>query len=106
MEVALDFAVDSKAKARFAVLQLRPMSAKEEMLEVEILDLDGDMVFCISHLALGNTFNREKADIVFVKDENFDPASTIEIAKQIAEINSSLVKAGRKYVLIGPGRWG
>ena len=80
MEFALDFAVDSKAKACLAVLQLRPMSAKEEMLEVEILDLDRDMVFCISHLALGNTFNREKADIVFVKYENFDPASTIEIA--------------------------
>jgi hypothetical protein len=106
MEFAIEFSVDPKANARFAVLQLRPMSSREEMLEVEISDRDRDQAFCISHLALGNTINREMADIVYVKPESFDPARTAEIAKQIAEINSSLVQAGRKYILIGPGRWG
>lgn len=106
MEFAIDFSTDPKANARFAVLQLRPMSAREEMLDVEISDRDRDQAFCISHLALGNTINCEMADIVYVKPESFDPARTTEIAKQIAEINSSLVQAGRKYILIGPGRWG
>ncbi len=106
MEFAIDYSTDPKANARFAVLQLRPMSAREEMLEVEISDRDRDQAFCISHLALGNTINCEMADIVYVKPESFDPARTTEIAKQIAEINSSLVQAGRKYILIGPGRWG
>ena len=106
MEFAIDFSADPRANARFAVLQLRPMGAREEMLEVYIPDRDRDQAFCISQLALGNTINREMADIVYVKPESFDPGRTAEIAIQIAEINSALVQAGRKYILIGPGRWG
>ncbi len=106
MEFAIDFSADSTANARFAVLQLRPMGSREEMLAVDISDHDRNRAFCVSHLALGNTINSEMVDIVYVKPESFDPARTIEIARQIGEINASLVNAGRKYILIGPGRWG
>ncbi len=57
-------------------------------------------------MALGNTINREIKDIVYVKPDSFDPAKTVETAKQIAKINACLLKEGRKYLLIGPGRWG
>jgi hypothetical protein len=30
----------------------------------------------------------------------------MEIAREIARINATLVKADRKYLLVGPGRWG
>ena len=106
MEFAIDLSTDPKANARFAVLQLRPMSAREEMLDVEISNHDRNQAFCISHLALGNTINCDMVDFVCVKPESFDPARTTETAKQLAEINSSLIRAGRKYILIGPGRWG
>lgn len=106
MEFALDFSPEKGVNARFAVLQIRPMSAREEMLDVEISDSDRDMAFCISHKALGNTINCEMKDIVYVKPDSFDPAKTAEVAKQIAQINAFLMKEGRKYVLIGPGRWG
>ena len=46
------------------------------------------------------------ADIIFVKPDDFDPAKTIEIAREISRINATLVKENRKYLLIGPGRWG
>jgi hypothetical protein len=46
------------------------------------------------------------ADIIFVKPEAFDPGKTVEIAKEIARLNAALVRAGRKYLLVGPGRWG
>ena len=106
MEFALDLSPDRNANARFAVVQIRPMSAREDSVNVKITKKEADQAFCISHMALGNTVNQEMRDIVYVKPEPFDPAKTIEIARQIAHINASLIKADRKYILIGPGRWG
>jgi hypothetical protein len=109
--VELEFSVelnfhDSAAKPRFAILQLRPMSARLEMMNVDISTEDIEKAFCFSGQALGNTVNRDMADIVFVKPEAFDPGQTPRIAREIGEINAALCRDGRKYVLIGPGRWG
>jgi hypothetical protein len=41
-----------------------------------------------------------------VKPEAFDVRRTPEIARELGQLNSRLVKEGRKYLLIGPGRWG
>lgn len=106
IEFALDLSPDPEADARFAVLQVRPMSAREEMLDVEISEADFEQAFCISHMALGNTVNTEMTDIVYVKPEAFTPAETVDIVAEIAEINTALVKENRQYILIGPGRWG
>jgi len=106
IEFAFDFSSEKDVNEQFAVLQIRPMSAREEMLNVEISASDQSKAFCISHMALGNTINRKIKDIVYVKPNSFDPAKTAEIAKQIAQVNANLMKQGRKYLLIGPGRWG
>lgn len=106
MEFAVDLRANPKQKAKFAVLQLRPMSSREEMLEVEITDDDHARAFCISHQALGNTINTDMSDLIYVKPEAFDPAKTTDIAREIAGMNAELFKADKKYILIGPGRWG
>jgi len=106
IEFALDVYPEKDLKAKFAVLQIRPMSAREEMLDVEITPSETSGAFCVSHMALGNTINREIKDIVYVKPHAFDPGKTVDIARQIARVNASLMKQGRKYLLIGPGRWG
>jgi hypothetical protein len=41
-----------------------------------------------------------------VKPDAFDPSRTVEIAREIGKLNSLLVAEERKYLLIGPGRWG
>ena len=106
IEFAVDMPESPDGKARFAILQIRPMSAREEMLEVGIDAADRSRAFCISHHALGNTIDAAMTDIVYVKADTFDPARTVDIAAQIARINANLVKNNRKYILIGPGRWG
>jgi len=106
IEFAVDFSTVPGSRARLAVLQIRPMSAREDMLEVEITEADSRKAFCLCHQALGNTDNSSMSDLVYIKPEVFNPAQTLDIARQLAKINSSLVKAGRKYILIGPGRWG
>jgi hypothetical protein len=108
--VELEFCVDlnfgQTGKPRFAIVQLRPMSAREEMANINITAQDLDKAFCVSTQALGNRIDKGAMDVVFVKPDVFDPGQTPEIARQISRMNAALVKEGRKYVLIGPGRWG
>ncbi len=108
--VEIEFSVDldpgRKKKPSFSILQIRPMSAREEMLEVKISEEQRAGAFCVSCQALGNTVNRDMCDIVYVKPDVFDPARTKDIAMEIGKINAELEKTGRKYSLVGPGRWG
>ena len=106
IEFAVDLAEAPQGKARLAVLQIRPMSAREDMLEVNIGREEMNQAFCLCHQALGNTVNHGMADLVYVKPEAFDPAKSREIARQIGQLNATLMRQGRKYILVGPGRWG
>jgi CheY-like chemotaxis protein len=106
IEFAVDFPGGAAQPARLAVLQIRPMSAREDMLEVEIGADELQQAFCVCHQSLGNTDNRNFLDLVFIRPDTFDPARTAEIARELAKINSTLVREERKYILIGPGRWG
>ena len=45
-------------------------------------------------------------DIVFVRPDAFEVEKTVQIAGEIGRINAALVAQGRKYLLVGPGRWG
>lgn len=108
--VEIEFSVDlnpsGPGKPTFAILQIRPMSTLEEMMEVDIRDEELRRAVCISTQALGNTVSNDISDIIYVKPNVFDPALTIEIASEISQFNANLQKTGRKYLLIGPGRWG
>ena len=106
IEFALDLPSTPDQKCNFYVLQIRPMSAREETLRVAISEEDISSAFCVSHRGLGNTVNNEMRNIIFVKPDNFDPANTVKIAAEIGAMNAKLLKEDRKYLLIGPGRWG
>ncbi len=90
----------------FALLQLRPMTARAELETIDINSQEIESAFCYSTNALGNAQKTDITDIVFVKPDAFDPAKTIEIAKEIGDINKQFSQGDRKYLLIGPGRWG
>jgi len=90
----------------FALLQIRPMTARTEHLKVDIRDEEIGRAFCYSANALGNAVKTDIADILYVKPDDFDPGRMVEIARQIGKMNSQLLPEGRKYLLIGPGRWG
>jgi hypothetical protein len=82
------------------------MTARAELGKVTITEEEVSRAFCHSRQALGNATKRDMADIIYVKPQSFDPGRTPDIAMEIGKINASLVQAGRKFLLIGPGRWG
>ncbi len=108
--VELEFSVNLKqcsaGAPEFALLQLRPMTARAELVQVDIREEDLRRAFCVSSQALGNGEKTEIADIVFVKPEAFDVGRTLDIAREIGQLNAALMAEQRKYLLIGPGRWG
>jgi hypothetical protein len=73
---------------------------------VRITAEDMAKAFCVSRHALGNRIDRGITDLLVVKPEAFEPGQTPEIARQIGQMNAALTAAGRRYILIGPGRWG
>jgi CheY-like chemotaxis protein len=106
LEFSINMPRDPDRRSEFAFLQLRPMTARAELLQVEISNDEIARSFCVSSHALGNAERNDMADILFVKPEGFDPAKTPQIAREIGELNAGLLSESRKYLLVGPGRWG
>lgn len=106
MEFAMDLVDHEEPKADLAILQLRPMAARSHAVPIAIEEDEIKSAFCYSLNALGNVANREMVDVVYVKPDRFDPAQTGIIAEQVARLNAILTQLKRRYVLIGPGRWG
>jgi CheY-like chemotaxis protein len=106
MEFAADLEPGPEGKPTFAFLQVRPMSARSEMVPVEIGPEEIEAGLCYSDRALGNGIRQDIADIVYVKPRDFKPSETRSAAAEIGRFNAELARQGRNYLLIGPGRWG
>jgi len=112
--VEMEFSVNFPQKAarnedgrpQFAILQVRPMTALEELMNVDITPAEIEKALCYSAQALGNTDREDITDILYVKPDAFDPAYTRAMAEEIRSLNAGLTMNGNKYLLVGPGRWG
>lgn len=106
IEFAVNLATEQRQKPQFALLQIRPMALNQQNMEVVITEKEIADAFCFSTMALGNGIFHDIADILYVKPDSFDPAHTTEIALEIGKVNRQIINQNRKYILIGPGRWG
>ncbi|HVO83901.1 MAG TPA: PEP/pyruvate-binding domain-containing protein [Syntrophobacteria bacterium] len=106
MEFSVNLGSGRKQRPEFNILQIRPMASEEKLAEVEISPDEISGAFCYSTHALGHGRKGDMADILYVKPDVFEPSRMPEIAREIGKINSMLTRAGRKYLLVGPGRWG
>jgi hypothetical protein len=59
-----------------------------------------------TEVAIGNGIYDDVSDIIYVPRDRFDRSSTVAIAQEIGQLNIKLRNQGRKYMLLGPGRWG
>ena len=106
IEFAVNLPLSAGQRPSFDLLQVRPMGINQDQMDVEIHDEDIAAAICYSTMALGNGRSKEIGDVVFVNPETFDPACTTDIAAEIGQMNKQLAQQNRKYLLIGPGRWG
>lgn len=108
--IEIEFAVNlSSEKGRvpeFNFLQIRPMVAGGESIEIDIEKENPQVMICSSCHPMGNGRIDDISDIVFIDPDKFDISKSRTIASEIGSINMQLVNEERKYILIGFGRWG
>ena len=108
--VEIEFAVDLNPGLNglpsFYLLQIKPLFGNQSDYSIDHDNIDNDLVLLRSGKSMGNGKIDDIADIVYVKTESFDKMKTREIACEIEKLNSAMIRQKRKYVLIGPGRWG
>lgn len=93
-------------KPALYILQLKPLTRRENKVSADLLKIDKDRCFISSRKTMGNGSDYSLRDIVWVEPELFDRSKTMEMAAEIEAIDAELKKEGKHCLLIGPGRWG
>ena len=108
--VEIEFAVTlgprDPSPARLGFLQVRPMVVSQARIDLTDDEMSGNGVLASSDRVLGNGVTDTIADVVYVRPDRFESRHTRTIGLQLDEINRSLVGQGRRYLLVGFGRWG
>jgi len=103
--IEMEFAIDLDKK-EFYFLQVRPVTVRLADVNINKSEVTKEDVFLFSDKAIGNDVYDNLTDIIFVNLENFVTTTTEEIAIELDKLNEKFSKTNKKYVLIGPGRWG
>jgi hypothetical protein len=104
--VDIEFAWDED---RFYLLQCRSLSVRKELQKVDIPDdISQDRVLFTTQSALSNCVVSDLEYIVYVNPRTYDQLPSYDAKMKIASAVNLLNKqlAGRRYALMGPGRWG
>ena len=106
LEYALDLDKADNGKPSFFILQIKPMMGTGGEYTFDTEGLERKDMIIYAEKSMGNGKVDDITDMIYVDPEKFDKMRTKEIAVQIEQINRKMVKEDRKYILIGPGRWG
>ncbi|MDX9881828.1 MAG: PEP/pyruvate-binding domain-containing protein [Prolixibacteraceae bacterium] len=108
--VEIEYAVDlNRAKnglPTFYLLQIKPLLADQSEHNTAIETQDKSKMVLFTRSSMGNGLIRGISDVIFIDPNRFNKLKTIDMATEIEEMNKTMIKSGRQYILIGPGRWG
>lgn len=106
IEFAVDLNENEDGVPSFYLLQIKPLTGSllTENAFPEVLQNAPQLLRTMT--SMGNGFIENICDAVFVDLEKFDKLRTLEMVAEIEKINKKMVEKGKKYLLIGPGRWG
>jgi hypothetical protein len=108
--VEIEFAVDLNkneiGNASFYLLQIKPLLGTGAGYNIDADTINEDELILLTRKSMGNGLIDDITDIIFIEPEKFDNNLTVEMADEIAITNEKMVNENRKYILIGPGRWG
>lgn len=106
IEFAIDLNKDKDFKASFYLLQIKPLIGNTEGYSLNMSMINSDDVLLYTETGMGNGCVNNITDVIYINKSSFDKSKTIEMAEEIDKLNAAMIKEDRKYVLIGPGRWG
>lgn len=106
IEFAVDLNRDTELKASFYLLQIKPLIGSMHDFSFNPEELDPEKVLLLSEKGMGNGLIDDITDVIYIDIAAFDKRNTLEMVSEIEELNTFMQAENRKYLLIGPGRWG
>ncbi|MFZ4399067.1 MAG: PEP/pyruvate-binding domain-containing protein [Bacteroidales bacterium] len=106
IEFAIDLNKDDKNRGSFYLLQIKPLIGNAEDYSIDENKINKNDVILFSDKGMGNGLLNDITDVIYIDIEVFDKSKTEEMADEIEKMNDEMIKENRKYILIGPGRWG
>lgn len=112
MPVEIEFAVDltknikNKINPTFYILQIRPLSVSHDSINVNTKKLNKNDVVIYTTKSMGNGAIEDISDIIYVDPERFNHMKTVDLQNELERINGKMKSQDRRYILVGPGRWG
>lgn len=106
IEFAVNLTKDENGNASFYLLQVKPLVGSGAGYSIDPETIDTDNLLLVTKKSMGNGVIDDITDLIYVEPDKFDNMLTNEMAAEISRMNEKMLAENRKYVLIGPGRWG
>jgi hypothetical protein len=106
IEFAVDLNKDKAGNASFYLLQIKPLAGSGAGYNIDPESIVMNDVILVTKKSMGNGVIDDITDVIFVEPSKFDNMQTEKMAREIESLNDQMLKEGKRYVLIGPGRWG
>jgi len=106
IEFAVDLNKDKNYNASFYLLQIKSLIGSDNDYNINIDKINKKNTLLYSQKSMGNGKIDDINDIIFLDNDKFDKTKTLEMTYEIEKLNAEMISKNKKYVLIGPGRWG
>jgi len=106
IEFAVDLTRDKNHRATFYLLQIKPLIGRVADYNVNVERIPKEKIILFSEKGMGNGLIENIHDIIYVDVDVFDKGDTVQMTYEIDQLNKMFSEMHRKYILIGPGRWG
>ncbi len=106
IEFAVDLTKDRQNRASFYLLQIKPLIGSASDYHVNLDRIEDDKILLYAEKSMGNGLIDNIQDVVYVDLDVFDKGDTVQMTYEIEKLNKMFAAQGKKYLLIGPGRWG
>jgi DNA-binding NarL/FixJ family response regulator len=106
LEFAVDLSKDTAGNASLYLLQVKPLVGSGAIYNIDPGNLVKDDLIIFSTKSMGNGMIEDISDVIFVEPDKFDNRMTDKMAEEIDRMNEGMLRENKRYILIGPGRWG
>lgn len=107
--VEIEFSVDLDAdgdRPIIYLLQIKPLIRQDEDVEIDLEKVNREHIMMHASNGMGNGELSDVHDVIYVDLDKFDKLKTEQMAEEVKLLNEKMKAQNRKYILIGPGRWG
>jgi hypothetical protein len=106
IEFAVDLTKDKAGNASFYLLQIKPLVGNGAGYSIDPENIYTEELILVTKKSMGNGVINDITDLIYIEPDKFNNMLTNEMANEIDRINEKMLKENRRYVLLGPGRWG